>query len=457
MIAMRNRAIELFYAVAGLGAVLALVSVGQAAVSFGSRLAYTLRPWLIAGFWSLVIVLALVLAVAAYFAFIWFRSWRYDIRIDQAGRAAATVTPISDHRQTWLVNPLNLPIINASHDWRLTINQMEPEMLPDQWQAIRMLKFLESQQSSRAIKLPELPLLPESGLQPVLPAIIGSQRLLVAGGMGSGKTNLLRWIAAEKSKASRVLVIDTHAAPGLWPVDPQAVLGRGRNWAGVEMALQNLLGIMDRRYKDIDAGTVGYRGHEIITVIADEWTMIPQMIGADTIKNYSKPVLVESRKVGIDFVLATHDTTVEALGTKGMSGLKTAFDFIVETQHRAGQYICRVRKPGQKPSEAVEYAAPPLFSPDAAGRQAVAIEEPGWITALKPPPVSVEIDEPGELTDDEPTKEEFGIMVAYNQAKNENGDKPPLNQVCKKLGWRAGGIQYEKIRQAMRRWTDEDL
>jgi hypothetical protein len=411
-------------------------------------------PLVIATF-QYVIIAALVLLVLAIIMTLTLAGFYVAHRIENWAIVTATnrsqaVQFYASEGMVYAANPAGVPI-QALH------LHTAPYILPggdgeaDQFNALKWSAFVGRKQ--RVIDHFAEPAALPPGLLPVLPVIIGSQRLLIAGGMGSGKTNLLRWIAAAKSESSKVLVIDTHAAPGLWPVDPSSVLGRGRNWGAVELALQNLLGIMDRRYKDIDAGSVGYRGHPIITVIADEWTMVPQMIGADIIKNYSKPVLVESRKVGIDFVLATHDTTVEALGTKGMSGLKTAFDFIVETQHRAGQYICRVRTPGQKPSEAIEYAAPPLFAADVTGLSV----EPDWIMALKSPPVSVEIDEPGELTDDEPTKEEFDIMVAYNQAKNENGNKPPLNQVCKKLGWRAGGIQYEKIRQAMRRWTDEDL
>ena len=76
--------------------------------------------------------------------------------------------------------------------------------------------------------------------------------------------------------------------------------------------------------------------------------------------------------------------------------------------------------------------------------------------ALRNAPAVYEPDE-GELTDDGPTAEEEAIMVAYYQVKNENGGRVVLKQICEKLGWRAGGMQYDKIRAAMKRWTSEAL
>lgn len=433
--------------ISGLGA-LAIASSFVYVAVISPLVLLSFRVALIVATAGLAVAVVLALVLAGYYILFKVQGW--GVALDTARGKAVQFH--SAGGQTYAANPAGVPIqplhLNASRFGR---NEDE-----DQIDLLKWAAFYGGRQSPKVIgALAESPaLLPTPRLMPVLPMIINDQRLLINGGMGSGKTNLLRWIAYEKARMSKVLVIDTHAAPGLWPIDQQAVLGRGRNWPAVELALQNLLGIMDRRYKDIDAGTVGYRGHEIITVIADEWTMIPQMIGADIIKAYSKPVLIESRKVGIDFILATHDTTVESLGTRGMGGLIRAFDWIVETQKRDGQYICKLRKPGQKLSEAVEYAAPPLFAGTDTLERPI---EPSWIAAMKSVniPQAYEPDD-GELTDDAPTDEEQAIMVAYYQVRDESdGGKIVLKQVCEKLGWKPGGMQYDKIRAAMRRWTTD--
>jgi hypothetical protein len=420
-------------------------------------------PLVVRSFQAVIVTAAVTLGLAMVGAlvlglfFVFFRVKRWAIAT--ATEANESVQYYGLDGQVYATNALGLPL-QALH---LHTN---PYILPggdgeaDQFNTLKWAAFNTRRQ--KVINgLVEPPAQLEPGLLPVLPVILPSQRILVAGGQGSGKTNLLQWMAYEKQRLSKVLVIDTHAAPGQWPIDPAGVLGRGRNWAGVEQALIRLLDVMNERYKDIDAGRVGIRGHEIITVLADEWTMIPEAIGEKIIKQYTKPVLSESRKAGIDFILAAHDTTVEALGIKGMGGLIKAFDWIVETDQQNGQYICRVWKPTQKRSEATIYAAPPLFGDRGAGQShptqasnpAVDVLEPELTFEVGPEP-----DDDGELTDDGPTDEEFRIMVAYNQVRNENGgNKPPLKQVCEKLGWNPGGMQYAKVKAAMAKWTDEDL
>lgn len=414
-------------------------------------------PVVMAGLQILAIATGgLIVAIAAggvYLAVSWGRHRLERMKIETATMAGKSVSVHANQSGAFAVNPLGLPI-SALH------LRTAPEILPgDEFMdPQRMLQWIAYHQRNQKVinQLIEPPMI-EAGLQPVLPAIIDGQRLLVSGGMGTGKTNLLRWIAAEKQRQSKVLVIDTHAEPGQWPVDQRAVLGQGRNWAGVEDALKRLLAMMDSRFKDISAGRVGIRGHEIISVIADEWTMLPQIIGQDVIKEYTVPTLVESRKAGIDFILATHDTTVSALGIKGMGGLIKAFDWIVETDRENGQYVCKVRKPSQSRKEAVTYLAPPVFVAHAPPPMLTA-PEPEWVTELKQQVVEVE-PRPATARSDQPppTDEENDILVAYFQNKDDNAGKVVWSQVCQELGLTPGTNQYNKLKEVIRRFTSENL
>lgn len=171
-------------------------------------------------------------------------------------------------------------------------------------------------------------------LKPLLPAIVNLQRILIVGGQGSGKTTLMQWIAHERLKKGSVLLLDSHDFPAKWPQGCQ-IVGNGRQYQLIARAMQALVDKMGDRYKEYSAGVVGEREHELITTMADEWTLLPEYI--DDIGQFLGPILTESRKVAIDLILGTHSETARSLGLKGRYDLKGNFDVIVRLQNISGQ------------------------------------------------------------------------------------------------------------------------
>lgn len=163
-----------------------------------------------------------------------------------------------------------------------------------------------------------------------------SQRLLLVGGQNSGKTTLLKHIAKQRSVAGQVLILDSHNHAGKWNPD-YTIVGHGRNYQAIAKELANLVELMDCRYKDYAAGEIGERQHELITVISDEFTTIAENIGDMT--PYLLPLLTESRKVGIDFIVACHSETAGSLGLKGRFDLKKNFDAVLRLKNVGGKRL----------------------------------------------------------------------------------------------------------------------
>lgn len=190
-----------------------------------------------------------------------------------------------------------------------------------------------------------------------------AQRILIAGGQNSGKTTVCQWIAYYKLQAGRVIVIDSHATPARWPGGCE-VIGAGRDYDRIEALLKWMMREMDRRFKEQAQGTVPERGHEIISIVSDEWTILPEVI--KNVDQYTTPLLTETRKAGFDFYLAAHDTTVEALGIRGKGGLRKAFDFAVlcdydfpTTDHHTYVNFMKAGRVSEKDN--VEYESPGPF------------------------------------------------------------------------------------------------
>jgi hypothetical protein len=341
-----------------------------------------------------------------------------------------------------------LSLQNLTLDHRTYIQPTTIPGEPTQYEVFRWLAHNQRRASQRVVSgLTDQAQLPAPTLQPVLPAIVALQRILVVGPMGSGKTNLMLHLAAEKQRQSKVLVIDTHAKPNLWPHGCH-VIGAQRNYEAVETVLDRLVNMMQQRFEEIGRGEKDYRGHEIITLCSDEWTMLPEIIGQKEVQRYTKPLLVESRKAGLDFVLATHDTTVKAIGVEGMGGLRSAFDAVVRTRRdqATGQYLCSVQF-GK--DDVREFSAPPLFTLS---------PEPSWISELKAAPAVriVTSQDQGESVD-KPTDEENDILVAYFQVKEENAGRVIWSKVCHAVGLTPGTHQYNRIKAIVRKWTNQDL
>lgn len=159
------------------------------------------------------------------------------------------------------------------------------------------------------------------------------QRMLIVGGQNAGKTTLLKHIAAAKSQQGGVLILDSHNYVGKWE-EAYRVVGHGRDYAAIETELKKLVSLMDKRYKEYATGEIGERQHELITVISDEWTTIAENI--NSLDQLLTPLLTESRKVGIDFIVACHSETAGSLGLKGRFDLKKNFDAVLRLQNSGG-------------------------------------------------------------------------------------------------------------------------
>ncbi len=162
------------------------------------------------------------------------------------------------------------------------------------------------------------------------------QRLLIVGGQNSGKTTLLKHIAHQRSRAGDVLILDSHNHAGKWS-DNFRIVGHGRNYQAIETELKNLVSVMDSRYKEYATGKVREREHDLITVISDEWTTISENI--NNLESVLLPLLTESRKVGIDFIIACHSETASSLGLKGRFDLKKNFDAILRLKNYSGNRL----------------------------------------------------------------------------------------------------------------------
>ncbi len=162
------------------------------------------------------------------------------------------------------------------------------------------------------------------------------QRLLIVGGQNSGKTTLLKHIAHQRSRAGDVLILDSHNHAGKWN-DNFRIVGHGRNYQAIETELKNLVAVMDARYKEFATGKVREREHDLITVISDEWTTIAENLS--NLDGVLLPLLTESRKVGIDFIIACHSETASSLGLKGRFDLKKNFDAILRLKNYSGNRV----------------------------------------------------------------------------------------------------------------------
>ena len=99
---------------------------------------------------------------------------------------------------------------------------------------------------------------------------------------------------------------------------------------------------MDARYKEYATGKVKERQHDLITVISDEWTTLSENI--NNLDSYLLPLLTESRKVGIDFIIACHSETAGSLGLKGRFDLKKNFDAVLRLKNVCGNRLINLDK-----------------------------------------------------------------------------------------------------------------
>jgi hypothetical protein len=196
----------------------------------------------------------------------------------------------------------------------------------------------------------------------LLPLIIDLPNILVVGGKGSGKTTLLMWLIQERLNKAIVTIFDSHSHPAKWPSKTK-VVGCGRNYADIWGAMMSLVEVMNRRYQEYASGRVGERQHRNIVNVIDEFTLLPTVFKDKKldIKEYSKPLLTEGRKVAMDVVWGIHSVRAEALGLQGAYDLLECFDAVVYLVKVKGKPAYAQVDFGEGADKSIKYRLPGPF------------------------------------------------------------------------------------------------
>lgn len=162
-----------------------------------------------------------------------------------------------------------------------------------------------------------------------------AQRVLVKAASDGGKTTLLQHIAAQRIITEAVLILDSQSYPDKWP-DRCNVVGTGSNHPAISVALDRLIDLMVRRYKEIGDGTVREGQHPRLTIIIDEWMAIVDQCpnAGDVIRR----LLTESRKAAFSVFIGSHSERVKSLGLDGRGDLRDGF-LIVRIEIENGQRV----------------------------------------------------------------------------------------------------------------------
>jgi len=266
--------------------------------------------------------------------------------------------------------------------------------------------------------------LPEPYQNNLLDSLERVDRILVVGGMGAGKTTLLMHLVEQRNQRSKVVVIDTHSAPNKWLVPGNRVIGAARDYSQVESFLEYLSEEMNNRYQDIAAGKVAERGHEILTIIADEWTLLPQKL--PHLKPHIDSILTEGRKAGIDMILCAHDSTVESLGIKGKAGLKKAFSAFCYPvlNGKTGERYIDVAWEHRGAKERYEHPGKFIVN------GTTILPTPMLPANSESSPLVVEVEPEPEPESDAPSEDQMNILTAFKFV--QSSDRFSWRKVCKK-------------------------
>lgn len=153
--------------------------------------------------------------------------------------------------------------------------------------------------------------------------LIEMDRVLILGGMGSGKSELLRWLADWRSMDGQTIIIDSHAAPGDWP-EGCNVVGIGRDYQAIRIELELIMEEMQRRYQARSSGLA--RHFDPLTLVIDELTVLNAFVDAS---EQFKSLLCECRKVNIKLIFAGQSDRARSLGLLGNYDLKDGFESVV--------------------------------------------------------------------------------------------------------------------------------
>ncbi|MBK9944187.1 MAG: hypothetical protein IPP13_21515 [Kouleothrix sp.] len=171
---------------------------------------------------------------------------------------------------------------------------------------------------------------PPSSIQTIrLSTIAQEQNVLVTGPKGSGKTTILRTILNQRIQ-TECIAIDPHNEPGKWPCQS---VGGGLDWTAISRALGAMTKGMHDRFQQLNQGVLKSGCFPQRTFIADEFLAITQELdGRQYPIDAGKALisrLTQGRKVGECVLIAAQSDTVQSLGIKGNSDLKSCFDYLI--------------------------------------------------------------------------------------------------------------------------------
>jgi ABC-type oligopeptide transport system ATPase subunit len=287
-------------------------------------------------------------------------------------------------------------------------------------------------------------------LPPVLPLLNQAQRILLVGGSGSGKTTLMHHLVDARLSQGRVIIFDPHDQAGKWNAYS---VGGGRDYQAIESGLQEVLTEMNNRYESYSSGTPE-RGFDRLSIFIDEFVNLSLFIPG--LQEIIKPLLVESRKVGIDILIAGQSKRARNLSLSGNYDLLSSFDVKVDLINESGIRKCLVDTGNGDPQE---MSLPGVYM--STGRH----HEPG--KGCKPGGVndgcngqnggvhrdnytstrSTRATPKGNI--DHIPEEDFKILDLWKSGFS-------LSKISKKIFNSKGGFQLQKIREVLKKYGRED-
>jgi len=328
----------------------------------------------------------------------------------------AHVMTVSDNGETWIRDT------DTKASWRnltgtpaLYVNGQQHN--PQDWEVDLHRYRLQMQQKRAQIVPGKAELIPEN-VQPIdlLTALETVQRCLIVGASDSGKTTLLQWLIHRRLQTSKTVTIDPHAFPGKWG---GYVIGTGRNYPEIGMALSALLQIMTKRYDEIGKGIVTEGNHPGLTILIDEWRAITQQLGKPA-GEAIKALLTESRKAAFSVFVATHSDRAKPLGLEGEYDLKDGFAIvrlsIANGIRQATIDTGNGEQPATLPGPFPQHLSPPAIAKTA--------------TRLKPTP----------------SNQEAQILSMFDQGAS-------YSQIARKVYGSKGGKQVKQIKQVLNQYN----
>jgi len=159
-----------------------------------------------------------------------------------------------------------------------------------------------------------LALLPMPALKPL--PMFTDRHILIAGATGTGKTHTARYLLQARQTA---YVIDPHDDGKTWPGHCQ-VIGGGRDFAAVAETIENMLTLMDNRYRQREMGVAHF---DPVTLAVDE---IPAIVAHQPETAQMLMQLgMEGRKAGLYLVLLSQSVLVRSLHIEGQGDLRENF------------------------------------------------------------------------------------------------------------------------------------